>query len=393
MAGSFSEHKLVDLVEILDSYRRPISSSERQTRKGTIPYYGATGQAGWIDAAIFDEELVLLGEDAIDFSNPTAKKAYLIKGPSWVNNHVHVLRANPEKVDPYYLVESLNRVDFSKHATFGTRSKLTQASMRGIKVLLPSLSDQKRIVDLISTVDSYIISSRSNVEIAKRTRKAVLHQLLSQGGEDWFEAQLGSISEVVMGRQLSPSKKLGFRPKPYIRAANIGSWGINLDDIYEMDFTEREEQKFACQVGDTLIVEGGNEKSVGSPAIVSEVEAGLCIQNTVIRCRTKDPKVLDPNFQFHVLRFMFWRGDFAQLCAGTTIMHLGQKRAAVLPIQVPPLEQQQEIVAVISGFDDYIFKATTTLQDVELLRSGLLSAIFSGEHRIPSSYDKTLGAV
>ena len=263
--------------------------------------------------------------------------------------------------------------------------------IKRVKVDLPPLSVQKRILDLISSVDSYIESLQQQSESAKRSRNAVLHELLTAGGDDWVETTLGEASEVIMGRQLSPSKKLGTRPRPYIRAANIGSWGINLEDIYEMDFTEIEEERFACQVGDAILVEGGNEKSVGYPAFITEKESGLCIQNTVIRCRSRNSKILDPNFQYHLLRFMFWRGDFAQLCAGTTIMHLGQKRAEVVPISIPPLGEQLNIVDTISKFDLTVTNSEETLNIANALRSGLLSDLLSGEHEIPASYDKIIG--
>ncbi len=269
---------------------------------------------------------------------------------------------------------------------------ISPKSIHGLTMHLPPLQEQKRIVDLISSVDSYIEALQQEAESAKKSRNAVLHELLSAGGDDWIETTLGEASEVIMGRQLSPSKKLGTRPRPYIRAANIGSWGINLEDIYEMDFTEIEEERFACQVGDTILVEGGNEKSVGCPAFITEKESGLCLQNTVIRCRSTNPKILDPNFQYHLLRFMFWRGDFAQLCAGTTIMHLGQKRAEVVPISIPPIGEQLDIVDTISKFDLVVTNLEKTLGNAKTLRSGLLSDLLNGEHEIPASYDKVIGA-
>ena len=269
---------------------------------------------------------------------------------------------------------------------------ISPTSIQSLTIKLPPPPEQKRIVDLISSVDSYVEALQHQLESAKRSRNAVLHELLSSGGDDWVETTLGEAAEVIMGRQLSPSKKLGTRPRPYIRAANIGSWGINLEDIYEMDFTEIEEERFACQVGDTILVEGGNEKSVGCPALITEKESGLCIQNTVIRSRSRNSKALDPNFQYHLLRFMFWRGDFAQLCAGTTIMHLGQKRAEVVPISIPPLGEQLNIVDTISKFDSAVTYSDETLISAKSLRSGLLSELLSGEHLIPSSYDKVMGA-
>ena len=171
---------------------------------------------------------------------------------------------------------------------------------------------------------------------------------------NWTETTLGEVADVIMGRQLSPSKKMGVRPRRYLRAANIGHWGISLDDVLEMDFSETEEKHFASQVGDVLMVEGGNEKSVGCPAIVTSRESGLCIQNTVIRCRIKDASRLSAEYLFHFLRHSFWNGRFGELCAGTTIMHLGQKRAIIYPILFPPLSEQKRIVDVMTSVDAYI---------------------------------------
>jgi type I restriction enzyme S subunit len=173
------ERKLPELVEVLDRMRKPINSTEREERKGTIPYYGANGQTGWIDEFIFNEELVLLGEDAIDFADPSARKAYLIQGPSWVNNHAHVLRADKTIVNSYFLMESLNKVDYSHYVSFGTRSKLTQASMNGIKLLIPPIKIQENFVDFLENFDEVIEATQRSIEDSKVLRSGMLSDLLS----------------------------------------------------------------------------------------------------------------------------------------------------------------------------------------------------------------------
>jgi type I restriction enzyme S subunit len=189
------ETRLIDVVEVLDRLRKPVNSSERQSRKGKVPYYGANGQTGWIDDFIFNEELVLLGEDAIDFADPNARKAYLINGPAWVNNHAHVLRAKPEKIFSFFLAEALNIVDYSQYVSFGTRSKLTQASMNGIKVLVPSLKTQNSIVEIISTMDEVINKSEFSIAEAQNTRSGLLSDLLT--GEHEIPASYDRVMSVA----------------------------------------------------------------------------------------------------------------------------------------------------------------------------------------------------
>ena len=178
MSDEWVDRSLEELVDILDSMRKPVSADERQRRLGEVPYYGATGQAGWIDDFLFDEPLVLLGEDAVDFSNPLAQKAYVVRGPSWVNNHAHVLRAKESLVETDFLCHSLNHLDYAPYASFGTRSKLTQAKMRGIAVRVPPLPVQRRIVDLIADIDAEIAALDVEIASLKVARTSMLSSLL-----------------------------------------------------------------------------------------------------------------------------------------------------------------------------------------------------------------------
>lgn len=195
--------------------------------------------------------------------------------------------------------------------------------------------------------------------------------------EGWTVAALADVAEVIMGRQLSPSKRLGVRPRKYLRAANVGNWGIDLSDLLEMDFTLEEESKFRVQSGDILLVEGGNEKSVGCPALVTEGASGLCIQNTLIRCRVKNENLVSPEFLFHLLRHEFWRGRFGELCAGTTIMHLGQKRASAFEVALPPIKVQRRIVDFVASVDAYIGGLEKQAEAARTARNAILHDILS----------------
>jgi type I restriction enzyme S subunit len=71
-------------------------------------------------------------------------------------------------------------------------------------IQLPPRPEQKRIVDLISSVDSYIEALQQQLESAKKSRNAVLHELLTAGGDDWEYKTLSDICEVRDGTHDSP---------------------------------------------------------------------------------------------------------------------------------------------------------------------------------------------
>ena len=151
--------RLEQVADILDNLRKPINSSERDSRirnrqiDELYPYYGATGQVGLIDDFIINGNYLLLGEDGAPFLDKNAIKAYSISGKSWVNNHAHILSP---KIDFEFLQYSLNQIDYSEYVNGSTRLKLTQTDMRSIKIMLPPLAEQKRIKSKIQILFSQL---------------------------------------------------------------------------------------------------------------------------------------------------------------------------------------------------------------------------------------------
>lgn len=169
---------LGSIVDILDAQRVPVNKAERAKRSGSVPYYGATGQVGWINEPIFDEELLLVGEDGVPFLDPAKLKSYIIRGPSWVNNHAHVLRSLSGITSNRYLMHFLNWFDYRSYVNGTTRLKLTQGSLRVIPVRLPPQAEQERIVERIERIFAYLDAAKTTLEVLhdklKHLRSAIL---------------------------------------------------------------------------------------------------------------------------------------------------------------------------------------------------------------------------
>ena len=176
--------KLDEVVDILDFERQPINLSVRTQRiKGKnnsalFPYYGATGQVGWIDEYRSNGERVLLGEDAAPFLEPDKDKAYLVNGKFWVNNHAHVLRGAVDLVNNNYLCHQLNNIDYHPFVSGSTRLKLTNTAMKQISIIIAPATEQTRIVEkleeLLSDLDAGVAELKTAQKKLEQYRQSLL---------------------------------------------------------------------------------------------------------------------------------------------------------------------------------------------------------------------------
>ena len=132
--------RLEEVIEILDSKRIPLSSRERETRKGIYPYYGATGILDYVNDYIFSGEYVLLAEDGTVIDESGYPIVQIIKGDFWVNNHAHILNA-VNGYSNYLLYISLKNTSVAKAVTGAVQLKINQANMCALE--LPKLDDER----------------------------------------------------------------------------------------------------------------------------------------------------------------------------------------------------------------------------------------------------------
>ena len=169
--------RLEKLCACLDSKRVPVKQSERNERKGNIPYYGASGQTGWIDDYLFDAPLLLVAEDGENLVSRKLPIAYSIEGKSWVNNHAHVLRITD--INQFFLEYYFNSIDLSPYLSGTTRPKLNKASLLGIPISRPSRVETDEIALVLSSCDTKIKALEQEAAQLDELFHAMLAELMT----------------------------------------------------------------------------------------------------------------------------------------------------------------------------------------------------------------------
>lgn len=130
--------KLEDVIELFDSKRIPLSSREREQRKGIYPYYGATGILDYVNGFLFSGEYVLFAEDGTVTDTNGHPIVQLVNGSFWVNNHAHILKGKNGWND-YTLYVALKQINVDKAVTGAVQPKINQANLLSLEI--PNLSN------------------------------------------------------------------------------------------------------------------------------------------------------------------------------------------------------------------------------------------------------------
>lgn len=162
--------QLGELAENLDSKRKPITSSQRDS--GEIPYYGASGIVDYVKDYIFDGDLLLVSEDGANLLARNTPIAFSISGKSWVNNHAHVLRFETY-AERKYVEHYLNSIDLTHYISGAAQPKLNKKNLESIKIPNPTTEEKKRIVAILDKFDMLTNSLTDGLprEIALRQKQ------------------------------------------------------------------------------------------------------------------------------------------------------------------------------------------------------------------------------
>lgn len=399
------------MAECWDKYRKPINATERNKRLGNIPYYGATGQVGWIDDYLTDEHLVLIGEDGAPFLDLLKNKAYIIKGKSWVNNHAHILKSFYDEVGNKYLCNYLNVFNYKGYINGTTRLKLTQKNLDIIPISLPPLNEQQRIVNIIESLFVKLDRAKELIENTlaqfEQNKMAILHkafigELTAKWRKEnninnikdvsyieklpyivpngWYWDKLENITiRIVDGDHNPPAKEKEKTSYIMLSAQNIGySSFINMDKVRYLskDNFDKCHKRTCLEDGDILFSSVG---SIGNAMVYREKENDkITFQRSVTIIKTK----INPYYLRYVLLSPYCQQIFKTESIGTAQKGFYIKQMKNLIVPVPTIEEQQEIVNILDRLlakYNKIKNLEQQLEKIELLKKAILAKAFRGE--------------
>jgi len=276
----------------------------------------------------------------------------------------------------------------SYRATSAMPNLDVKALLRVENIKVPPLPEQKRIVDLISSVDSYIQALEQQLASVRSVSNAQLEKTVSEFNNDWLEVALGDVLEISRGGSPRPIQEYLTDSEDGINWVKIADATRSEKYIYStLQKIKREGISRSREVfsGDFVL---SNSMSFGRPYIM---RTDGCIHDGWLLL-SKVGNNFDEDFLYNLLNSDYVQRQFESLAAGSGVRNLNIEVVKKVKVKIPKIEVQRELASVINEFDNFIIKLTKQINSGLDLRQALRSDLLSGDHEIPSSYDKVIGA-
>ena len=377
---------LADAVDFLDGKRKPIKSSDRKS--GDYPYYGASGIIDFVNDYIFDDELILLGEDGENILSRNLPLAFIVKGKVWVNNHAHVMKPKTS-FDIRYVTEFLESLDYRLLNSGTAQPKLNKQSCYKIIIPKPSLTEQRAIATALSDVDALITSLDKLIEKKKMMKQGAMQELLTGktrlkgfgDGVGYKQTEVGVIPEDWEVKML-PDVINFIHGKAHER--NIDEFGkyvvVNSKFISSEGAVVKHSNENFCpaKVGDVLTVLSDlpNGKALAKCYYVNEDDK-YAVNQRICIWRSKKPSA---EFLFFILNRNKY---FLKFDDGVTQTHILNHHIKKCPISLPPtIDEQNAIASTLFSIISEINSLVSKRDKYKQIKQGMMQELLTGKTRL-----------
>ena len=358
--SNWKEFYIEDFAEIVNHKRIPLSTLERTNRKGSFPYYGASGIIDYVDNYIFEGKHILVSEDGENLRSRNTPIAFQADGRFWVNNHAHILKCKKDFYNEI-LIYYFQNLDLNPFLTGAVQPKLNKASLTKIPIILPADENhQKAIASVLSSLDDKIDLLHQQNQTLEALAETLFRQwFIEDAKEDWEEVPLKDLVKLLQGK--------------YVSAEKI-SEAINLDQkfpLYGGNGIRGYLNTYQFKERKVAITCRGN-----GCGLIQLLNPFSNISNSCIVLNN------DENLSIWFIYYYSKTLDFFSVTSGSAQPQITITDIGTLNITIPDIEILVKFDKIVKSYHDKIFENQQQIQTLTQLRDTLLPKLMSGEVRV-----------
>ena len=278
----------------------------------------------------------------------------------YMNSFCFGIRLNqPEQYNLGYLkhiLRSFNiRKEIAKSASGVTRFNISKARFGKIRIPIPSLSEQQRVVDILDTFTSSIENLKEQIALRRKQYEYYRDQLLDIEGKDGVEWK--SIDEIKRSLKTGLNPRQNFKLNtstaefPYITGKDIYNNQINIsDNTDKIDAAAISIiNKRACLEKGLLLFASTGCGTVGRMAIIKDYNHDWAISETLYAIKFISDIL--PDYVMQCLYANYIKKQYEPKISRGSVPHLKVADLLKVNIPIPSIIEQQRIVSILDTFE------------------------------------------
>lgn len=303
-----------------------------------------------------------------------------------------VIRCNPDVLMPQYMAFWLSSIAFrawkDRQVQGANIQNIKQSSLESIRLPLPTLPEQQRIVDVLRQAEATPDYQSRCRQLDLMIKSALDRLVLARNESEW--EQLGSLVETRYGTSVSADATAD-SGVAVLRIPNVMGGEVDTEDLKYVDLTQAELKRLSLTSADVLIVRSnGNPDYVGrsAPITADVAKSDMVYASYLIRLRTDMTRLL-PEYLSAFLNSAYGRAAMRNAIRTTAGQsNLSGENLTKVKLPLPSLEKQirfrdfwlqvRELRRLIAKSENIAAELRDALSNAAL--SGELTADWRGNH-------------
>lgn len=406
-----SEWNVVALEEVLAPVRRKVVVADLDE----VPWAGARWYAGGIYARTIEvaSNVKTKTLDRLEVNDITYNRMWATKAAfgvvansaagCLVTGDFPIFVADRERLEPAFMRAVFQTQGFQDDASaraVGTteRRRLKESDFLRMRIALPTLSEQRRIIDVLAALDGKIEALDGEVDAAHQFCSAQRTELL-RTPDGQAKTALGEVLKVHHGWAFPSSgcrQPIGDGTPRLIRIGDFArSRRSHFDPDRPEEFVGRFPDRYILTAGTLLVVmtcQTPDGAILGWPMRVPT--GGPYLHNQRIgRVEITDEDRIETRYARQLFQSIELNDALSATAGGTKVLHTSPTKIHDVAVFLPTLGEQKQIADVLEAIDENVRRCESELASLRSFRSAVLSALLGQEMEISESYDTLIEKV
>ncbi|MGY4749809.1 restriction endonuclease subunit S [Pannonibacter sp. Q-1] len=270
----------------------------------------------------------------------------------------------------------------------GKRKKTDWNSFCCLPILIPPLHEQRRIAEILSSVDEAIAATRAVIKQTRKVRSEILtvsfpenlavgRSTADHSFKGWSIEPASSICESIIDckNRTPPVTDDGFA---VVRTPNVRNGRFRYEGLQFTDKQSFQEwtAKGMPRAGDILFT---REAPYGEVCMAPAM--AFCLGQRMMFLRPDTSRV-SSQFLLYALQSGPVKKEMFRRAGGSTVGHLRVGDVRELPIPVAPIDVQSRLTSTLRSLDEALYSNEESLSRLEACKSALMSDLLTGRKRV-----------